>query len=67
MLNQSKVETFATNVQRKSRSAPYNLCVFYQGEHSNDEYEQYKFLPECKQKLSSSGRCLYANKHEERV
>ena len=59
MLNQLKVETFATNIQRKSKSAPYNPCVFCQGEHSNDKCEKYKFLPECKQKLSSRGRCFH--------
>ena len=51
------VETFTTNVQRRSKFV-YNPCVFCQGEHFNDECDQYRELSDRKQRLLSQGRCF---------
>jgi len=58
--NQPPTETFATNVQRRTRSGfrNQNPCVFCQGEHFNDECDQYKVLTDHKQRLLSLGRCF---------
>ena len=50
--------TFAVDVQKKTKATPRNPCVFCQGQHFNDECEQYKLLADCKQRLSSFGRCF---------
>ena len=55
--NQSSVETFAANVERK-RIAPRNPCIFCKGDHFNDECESFKSLTERKQKLLTQGRCF---------
>ena len=36
----------------------YNPCVFCQGEHFNDECDQYRELSDRKQQLLSQGRCF---------
>ena len=36
----------------------YNPCVFCQGEHFNDECDQYRELPDRKQRLLSQGQCF---------
>jgi len=58
--NQLPTETFATNVQRRTRSGfrNQNPCAFCQGEHFNNECDQYKVLTERKQRLLSLGRCF---------
>ena len=43
--------TFAVDVQRKTKGTPRNPCVFCQGQHFNDECEQYKLLADRKQRL----------------
>ena len=56
MYNETPVETFATNVYRGSGKV--KCCVFYKGDHYNDECENCKLLTEHKQKLITQGRCF---------
>ena len=44
----ASVETFAANVQRRGKFV-YNPCAFCQGEHFNDECDQYRELSDRKQ------------------
>ena len=56
--DQSCDGTFAVDVQRKAKGTPRNPCLFCQGQHFNDECEQYKLLADRKQRLLSLGRCF---------
>ena len=54
--DQSCDETFAVDIQKKAKSTPRNPCLFCQGQHFNDESEQYKLLlADHKQRLLSFG------------
>ena len=57
MPDQSSVETFAVDVQKKTKGTPHNQCLFCRGQHFNDECEQYKLLADHKQRLLSFGQC----------
>ena len=52
---QSSDGTFAVDVQKKTKGTPRNPCLFCQGQHFNDECEQYKLLADRKQRLLSFG------------
>ena len=56
--DQSCDGTFAVDVQRKAKGTPRNPCLFCQGQHFNDECEQYKLLADRKQRLLSLGQCF---------
>ena len=49
--DQSCDGTFAVDVQKKAKGTPRNPCLFCQGQHFNDECEQYKLLADRKQRL----------------
>ena len=52
------METFAVDVQKKTKGTPRNACWFCRGQHFNDECEQYKSLADHKQRLLSFGQCF---------
>ena len=52
------METFAVDVQKKTKGTPRYPCLFCRGQHFNDECEQYKSLADRKQRLLSFGRCF---------
>ena len=58
MPDQSSVETFAVDVQKKTKGTARNPYLFCRGQHFNDECEQYKSLADRKQRLLSFGRCF---------
>ena len=58
MPDQSLVETFAVDVQKKTKGTPHNPCLVCWGQHINDECKQYKSLADRKQRLLSFGRCF---------
>lgn len=48
---QAPVETFATNIWRRSRNG-----IFCKGDHFNDEFKNFKLLTECKRKFITLGQ-----------